>query len=184
MRRSPFATELESALIRLMTIGLIVGAAAAIVVVRVQGGSSMARHRGESSARPNEPAGVDHGVDPAAVVLPRGSDGLFHASVTINGDTIDCIVDTGASVITLGDRDGGRAGVPVARLRFSTRIQTAGGLRPAARTELEDVVLAGRRFQGVAAIVVRDPTLPCLLGQELLARMRSTEFRGDSLILR
>lgn len=126
--------------------------------------------------------GDDTGRDVGHKGIARAGDGMFYAEVTINGARMRCLVDTGASdmVLDAADRRLGLGREPA----FDGSILTAGGARPAARTRIESVALAGRSFHRVPAVLVRGAATPCLLGQEMLARLDAVELHGDRLVMR
>ena len=61
------------------------------------------------------------------ITLNRRNDGHFHVSATVNGERVQFLVDTGASVVTLSRDDAERAGLHPDTLSYSQRFNTANG---------------------------------------------------------
>jgi aspartyl protease family protein len=119
------------------------------------------------------------------VVLFRRADGHFAADMTVNGVAVTMLVDTGASALTLSDEDARRVGLPVNRLAYSVRIQTANGISAAAPATLDRVALGPIALSRVRALVAQPGRLnESLLGIGFLSRLESYEVRGNRMILR
>lgn len=119
------------------------------------------------------------------VVLFRRADGHFAAEVTVDGVAVPMLVDTGATTLTLSNEDASRIGLPVDRLAYSVRIQTANGLSEAAPVSLNRVAIGPIAVSGVRGLVARPDRLnESLLGIGFLSRLESYEVRGDQMILR
>lgn len=110
-------------------------------------------------------------------ILTADAKGHFFANAAINGVTLRFIVDTGASVVTIGSEDAKRAGV----LYLSgqkVRLQTANGVSAGYRIKLDTVALGDITLHNVDAVVVEGNVLGGvgLLGLSFLNR---TEMRRD-----
>lgn len=115
--------------------------------------------------------------------IARAADGLFYAKARINGVERRCLVDSGANGLVL-DAGDARRSIAVGPLHFTGRLTTAGGSRRAARTRIASVTVAGHRLRDVPAILTEGSQIPCLLGQDVLARLDAVELSGDRLTLR
>jgi aspartyl protease family protein len=119
------------------------------------------------------------------VKLRKRLDGHFNANVSVNGESILMIVDTGASSIVLRPEDAKRVGIDVDALRYTVPVLTANGRTLAARVRLDDVAIGPLNRQKVEALVSQPGALTqSLLGMSFLSRLRSYEFSGDFLTLR
>jgi aspartyl protease family protein len=119
------------------------------------------------------------------VKLRKRLDGHFNANVSVNGESISMIVDTGASSIVLRPEDAKRVGIDVDALRYTVPVLTANGRTLAARVRLDDVAIGPLNRQKVEALVSQPGALTqSLLGMSFLSRLRSYEFSGDFLTLR
>ena len=116
------------------------------------------------------------------VVIPRDSRGHFQVNGRVDGKHMGFLVDTGASVIALTERDAARLGIRPAQREFTTEVKTANGTVRAARTQLnrvDDVVV-----RDVAALIVPDQALSeNLLGLSFLAKLRRFEYANGKLVL-
>jgi len=109
--------------------------------------------------------------------------GHFITTATVNGISIRFLVDTGASVVTLGASDAKRAGVSYLAAPKGL-LQTANGIVPAYRVKLDTVALGPITLHNVDGVVLESDMMGGvgLLGLSFLNR---TEMRrdGDTMTL-
>jgi aspartyl protease family protein len=118
------------------------------------------------------------------VVIPRDSRGHFQVNGRVDGKHMGFLVDTGASVIALTERDAARLGLRPAQREFTTEVKTANGTVRAARTQLNRVEIDDVIVRDVAALIVPDEALSeNLLGLSFLAKLRRFEYANGKLIL-
>lgn len=117
------------------------------------------------------------------IALARGSDGHFHATVTVNGTDIRFLVDTGASNIVLSKRDAARAGLDPESLRYTLPANTANGVVMGAPVRLGVVEFAGFVDRDVPAVVNEGELRTSLLGLDYLDTFRGYRVEGDTLYL-
>jgi len=122
--------------------------------------------------------------DSRSVVIPPSSNGHFHVEGRIDGRRLNFMVDTGASVIALTERDAAMLGIQPAERDYVAMVNTANGTVRAApvqlgRVEIEDLVV-----HDVAALVLPEGALSeNLLGLSFLSRLRRFEYSGGKLVL-
>ncbi|MCK0138942.1 TIGR02281 family clan AA aspartic protease [Aliiroseovarius sp. F47248L] len=117
------------------------------------------------------------------IELPRAHDGHFYATLLMNGQPIEFVVDTGASQIVLTKEDAERAGVQMDALRFFGRAMSANGPVRTAPARIARVELLGIEDFGVE-VWVNDGEMPgSLLGNDYLQRFEKIEIERDKLIL-
>jgi clan AA aspartic protease (TIGR02281 family) len=116
------------------------------------------------------------------MAIARGSDGLYHAQIAVAGKSLECLVDTGATNLTIPAR--AVPDVETVGARTPGQITTAAGVVRADRVTLNKVAFAGRHFDDVPAVLVKGQTSPCLIGQDLLARLDAVEIHSNRLHLR
>jgi aspartyl protease family protein len=128
-------------------------------------------------------------VEPAAsagsrtVTIQRSANGHFQTEVTVDGRRIDMMVDTGASMIALRERDAKRLGIHPGINDYTAKVSTANGIVKAARVELGRVDVGGVTVRNVAAMVLPDEALGTnLLGMSFLSKLR-WEQRNGRLVL-
>lgn len=122
-------------------------------------------------------------VQEGAVEIPRAMDGHYHVTLTIGGQPLEFMVDTGASGVVLSKRDAEALGFDLADLVFAGQSQTANGLVRTARVRLEDVALGPFHDASIGAFVNEGEMEGSLLGMDYLGRY-SIEITGDRMILR
>jgi aspartyl protease family protein len=158
-----------------------VAMAAAMVVPRY------AAHIGAAPAAPAVPASL-----PAdklsgyarSIVVPRDARGHFQIDARIDGQRLNFMVDTGASVIALTASDAARLGIHPAPSEFVAEVRTANGTVLAAPTQLDAVEVGDLVVRDVAALVLPDEALSDnLLGLSFLSRLRRFEYADGKLLL-
>lgn len=116
----------------------------------------------------------------SSVVLPADPRGHFITSGAINGNTLQFLVDTGATLVTLSSGDARRLGINYlsGKRAFS---QTANGVVPAYRLQLDTVRVGDITANNVDAIIIEGTGLPiALLGMSFLNRM---DMKRDGLMM-
>lgn len=116
----------------------------------------------------------------ASVILNADSRGHFVTTGAINGGTIQFLVDTGATAVTLSSGDARRLGINyLAGSRAHT--QTANGIVPVYKVKLDAVRVGNVTVSNVDAIIIEGNGLPiALLGMSFLNRM---EMKRDGLTM-
>ena len=103
------------------------------------------------------------------------SDGHFYVDSRIGGQEIRFLVDTGATSVALSPADAARIGLDLARLDFSRRLQTAGGVVRGAPVVIRSLEIGGIRLTNVRAIVNEQAMPHSLLGISALDRLGGYE---------
>lgn len=119
-----------------------------------------------------------------SVTIPRDRSGHFQTDGRIEGQRINFMVDTGASVIALTENDAARIGVRPSRGDYTATVSTANGTVKAARVRLASVDVGGLVVHDVDAMVLPDGALSeNLLGLSYLARLKRFEFANGQMVL-
>lgn len=118
-----------------------------------------------------------------SATLDRARDGHFWATAKINGRTVEVLVDTGATMVTLTLADAKRVGVDVNNLVYKYPVSTASGRTQAAMVHLERVGIDGARLDNVDAMVFKSGLAVSILGMSYLKRLSRMDVRGDSMRL-
>jgi aspartyl protease family protein len=120
-----------------------------------------------------------------AVEISRGTRGDFLVIAEINGARVATVYDTGASAVVLTQEAAKAAGLPLDFLNYSVAVDTANGHARTAPVTLDRLVVGGIVERGVPALIAQPGQLKIsLLGMSFLNRLRSSEVRGDKLVLR
>ena len=119
------------------------------------------------------------------VEIARGNRGEFAIIVEINGARISTVYDTGASAVVLTQEAAKAAGLPLDFLNYSIAVETANGRARAAPVTLDRIKVGGITERAVPALIAQPGQLrTSLLGMSFLNRLKSSEVRGDRLVLR
>jgi aspartyl protease family protein len=133
------------------------------------------------AARPDTPSPSTAGN---SVVIPPGRGGHFEVEGHVDGRRLDFMVDTGASVIALTERDAATLGIHPAERDYTATVRTANGNTRAAPVELNRVEIDNIVVRNVAALVLPDSALSDnLLGLSFLQRLRRFEYADGKLVL-
>ncbi len=117
------------------------------------------------------------------IEVPRSADGHYYLTLTISGQPLTFMVDTGATGVVLSRDDAARLGVDLAALVYTGESQTANGPVRTARVRLKDVQLGPYLDDSLGAWVNEGEMFGSLLGMDYLGRY-SIEITGDRMIMR
>ena len=116
-------------------------------------------------------------------VIGRDYAGHFNLNVTVNGQQVPFLVDTGADTVTLTVETARALGLYVDENSFETIAMGAGGPVRGARMTIDRLEIGTRSLTGVSAMVLEGLTTN-LLGQSALSQLGGVEMRGDQMVLR
>ena len=113
------------------------------------------------------------------------SRGHFQVEGSVDGRRIDFMVDTGASVVALRERDAGKARHLSGRARLHRRAPARRMASSAPRrSDLTSLEISGIRVYDVRAMVLPDKALSeNLLGMSFLSRVRRFEMANGRLVM-
>lgn len=118
----------------------------------------------------------------SATELKSDATGHFRATAEINGQDVDVLIDTGATVVALSYEDADAIGLRPGNLDFNVPVSTANGIARAAAVTLESVEIDGVEVEGVAGLVLPEGALRgTLLGMSYLGRL--TGFKVEDGVL-
>jgi aspartyl protease family protein len=110
--------------------------------------------------------------------------GHFQVEGAVDGRRLDFMVDTGATVIALRERDAGKLGIFPTPRDYTGRSSTANGIVKVAPVRLPSLEVNGIRVYDVAAVVIPDESLSVnLLGMSFLSRVRRFEMANGRLVM-
>ena len=131
----------------------------------------------------NRVGGVYSAPAEMPVVSIWPTNGMYHTSGSINGYTVDFVVDTGASVIAINSETAKRLGVNYLEAE-QISVRTASRVEMAYLIELKSVQLGDISLENVAAVVLDGPEPQrALLGMSFLNAF-DMERKGERLDLR
>lgn len=160
--------------------GLALGAAGLI-------GGWLDRGTSAPSKQPQPKAAVAAPVPSSSgrsVSIGRDHRGHFQANGRVDGRSVSFMVDTGASVIALTEREAARLGIRPVRNDYTAQVRTANGMVKAAPVTLNSVDIGGLVVRDVQALVVPGNALgENLLGLSYLTRLKRFEYANNKLVL-
>jgi aspartyl protease family protein len=156
-----------------------------VKVVSVTGEQAVLDIKGQRSTVRVGDAPVSVGVQKDStssnkIVLPLGQGGHFFAQGTVNGKSMQFLVDTGATTVALGESDAKRMGIDYQKGR-PVRMNTANGAAQGWFVKLNSVRIGDVEVYEVDAVV--GPNMPfALLGNSFLSRF-SMNRTSDMMVL-
>jgi aspartyl protease family protein len=135
------------------------------------------------AAHPVEPV-QSASPDSRSVVISPSGNGHFQVEGRVDGRRMDFMVDTGASVIALTERDAAMLGIHPAESDYVATVRTANGVARAAPVMLDRVEIDDLEVRDVAAMVMPEGALSDnLLGLSFLSRLHRFEYSDGKLVL-
>lgn len=120
-----------------------------------------------------------------SVEVPRDAFGRFRVEGRIEGQRLDFMVDTGASVVALTAQDSAMLGIHPAESDYTIALKTANGVVHAAPTTLSVLEVGNIMLHNVAAVVMPEGALSDnLLGMSFLSRLHHFDYSDGKMVLR
>ncbi|MGB2881279.1 MAG: TIGR02281 family clan AA aspartic protease, partial [Rhodoferax sp.] len=126
-------------------------------------------------------AGSGVGDSGNRIVLTAGSGGHFFTLGQINGKSVQMVVDTGATAVSLSVQDAQRLGIAY-QSGQPMRVSTANGVVPAWVIKLSSVRVGDVSVHGVDAVVSAGSMPYVLLGNTFLTHFQMTRA-NDQMVL-
>ncbi|MDD7909068.1 MULTISPECIES: TIGR02281 family clan AA aspartic protease [Pseudovibrio] len=118
------------------------------------------------------------------IAIARSGNGQFVLNALVDGTSIQFLVDTGASHITLTSDDARRAQFPMDRLRYTVPVQTANGTGFVAPIRIDHLQIGDVTLNDARAFVAQQGMLnSSLMGMSTLDRFSGIRVEGDRMIL-
>jgi aspartyl protease family protein len=121
------------------------------------------------------------GAGGSRIVLPVSSGGHFMSQGTINGRSVNFMLDTGATTVALSAADAQRIGLDYSQGQ-PVRMNTANGVAQGWRVRLNSVRVGDVEVYDVDAIVSQQPMPFVLLGNSFISRF-SMRRDADQMVL-
>ena len=122
-------------------------------------------------------------ADDQTITFRRAADGHFYARLSVNGEDLSFLIDTGATELVLSREAAAAVGFNVDRLAFTQQARTANGLVSGAPVVLDSVTLGPITDRNVRAVINGGELDTPLLGMSYLNRFQSFQIQGDRMIL-
>ena len=116
--------------------------------------------------------------------IPRDPRGHFLTDGRIDGQRVNFMIDTGASLVALNEKSAARFGLRPSRNDYNSTVTTANGTIKAARTRIAMLDVGGLIVRDVDAMVLPDAALSeNLLGLSFLSRLKRFEYANGQMVL-
>lgn len=157
---------------------VILGTTMAEIADKMMPGAALATTSlGEAASQTPAPSGL------RTVNIQHDRGGHFRTEGRIEGQRIEFMVDTGASLVALNETSAARFGLRPSRGDYSATVRTANGTIKAARARLAMVDVGGLVVRDVDAVVLPDEALSeNLLGLSFLSKLRY-EYANGNMVL-
>ena len=163
-----------------------------LAAVLVGLGTYMAQMADKMSAAPASASAAPAAVPAQTVAqasgrsldIPRDARGHFQTDGRIDGQRVDFMVDTGASLVALNEKSAARFGLRPSRSDYNAVVSTANGTVKGARTRISMIDLGGIVVRDVDALVLPDAALSeNLLGLSFLSKLKRFEYANGKMVL-
>lgn len=131
---------------------------------------------------PTAAAATDDGP-PRDTVLEKKYNGHFYVDAKVNGELVNFVVDTGATVVALTVDDARRIGIPFSEGDFTVVAEGASGPVRGQNIKIASVSIDGKTVTDLEGSVLEGLGVS-LLGQAYLSRISSVQMAGDYMTLK
>lgn len=115
--------------------------------------------------------------------LRKEGDGHFWATAYVNGTPVKFLVDTGASLVALNERDARRIGLDTDNLDQNAEVRTAAGRVKASTTMIDKIEIDGVTVKNVQAVVIDKGLEHSLLGMSFLNRLDGWDVTPAAIVI-
>jgi aspartyl protease family protein len=127
---------------------------------------------------------IDTPASQRSLSIPTDRRGHFRTEGRIDGQRIDFMVDTGASMVALNETSAARFGLRPSRADYTATVSTANGTVKGARARLAMVELGELTVRDVDALVLPDAALSeNLLGLSFLSKLKRFAYANGQMVL-
>ena len=110
-------------------------------------------------------------------------DGHYHIEVKMNGKKTNCLIDTGATNISIDEELANSIGIDASKLSYSNPTQTANGVIYSAKANLSLFEIAGATINDINVTVNNSEMNGCLLGLSFLNTMSKINIENGVMTL-
>jgi aspartyl protease family protein len=116
--------------------------------------------------------------------LRKESDGHFWATAYVNDIPVKFLVDTGASLVALSERDARKIGLDTDNMDQNAEVRTAAGRVKASTAVINKIEIDGVTVKNVQAVVIDKGLEHSLLGMSFLNRLDGWDVTPTAIVLR
>jgi aspartyl protease family protein len=133
---------------------------------------------------PSPPKHSSTPANPDEVVLKRAIDGHFYAQGNADGASINFLIDTGASVVALTEKDAERLGYFTHPGELSVIGRGVNGNVAGKPVVIRRLAVGDLYAENVPAVIIPDSLHISLMGQSFLSRVAYVTISGDRMTLK
>ncbi|WP_128893018.1 TIGR02281 family clan AA aspartic protease [Erythrobacter sp. HKB08] len=115
--------------------------------------------------------------------IPMARDGHFWLQAEVNGEPVNFMIDTGATLTALSDRTASRIGLEPRPGGLPIRLNTANGTISAKVATVEELRFGNVAARGLDAVIAPNLGDTNVIGMNLLSRLKSWRVEDNTLIL-
>ncbi len=115
--------------------------------------------------------------------IPLAQDGHFWLRAQVNGEPVDFMVDTGATLTALSPNSADRAGLVARKGGIPVMLNTANGSVAAQLATIEELRFGNVAARGLDAVIAPGLGETNVIGMNLLTRLASWRVEGRTMIL-
>lgn len=115
--------------------------------------------------------------------LRKEGDGHYWASARVNDMPVKFLVDTGASLVVLTERDARRIGINTDKLQRTAEVRTAAGRVKASTTTIAEIRIDDVSIRNVPAVIIEEGLEHSLLGMSFLNRLDRWDVTPSAIVI-
>ncbi|WP_316858820.1 TIGR02281 family clan AA aspartic protease [uncultured Cohaesibacter sp.] len=118
------------------------------------------------------------------VVLKPGRGGHYYASAFFNNKKIRVLIDSGATLVSLTNKDARRLGLAPQKSDYTAKVRTANGLVHYARAHVRTIRIGSVKVHDVDVLIAPEGALDqTLMGMSFLRKLKTLKMEHGRLIL-
>lgn len=115
--------------------------------------------------------------------VPLAGDGHFWLRALVNGQPVDFLVDTGATLTAVSSQTAAATGLEPRNVALPVRMQTANGAVAAHLTTIDELRFGNVAARGLDAVIAPNLGPTNVLGMNFLSRLESWRVENNTMIL-
>ncbi len=115
--------------------------------------------------------------------IPMSPDGHYWLRAEVNGEPVDFMIDTGATLTAVSSEVADRVGLEPRRGGIPVRLNTANGTITAELTTVDEIRFGNVAARGLDAVIAPNLGDTSVIGMNLLSRLKSVRLENDTMIL-
>lgn len=117
------------------------------------------------------------------IIIQPDKDGHFRINALMNGQNVNMLLDTGASMVALSKDDAKRLGYSYTDKDFTQQGSTASGKVKFIEVKIRNIKIGNMVFKDVPAAIIDQPNVPALLGMSFISAFKKVEITENKLFI-